>query len=288
MASLEERIKVLRDRITALKVGQKKPVLLYLNIRGIGWPIRILHFIKGIEFEDVQIGLDAWYGVSTAAELMTRNATMGVKSLQRIRHVPRYVDDCVDLQQSNTILLYLAKRYGMYANNEPVDGIWYEELELQEVMNHSYDCIFHFTGIFNANLKVFLTEEQTQSKLQRFLKVNWVKNLTVFQDYIERNRKKHPKSPFIVGETLTIGDLLGFNIIANWYKAFEKERFRKEFSLLEAYITEIAHIPRIKEFIQTKKECPTTWMPGVWGKAFGHRLVTPEDTQDLIEWRKQK
>jgi glutathione S-transferase len=102
------------------------------------------------------------------------------------------------------------------------------------------------------------------------------RNLRGFERYLAAN--PHGDSGFMVGSRLSIADLHAFNVLCNWYKAFDPERFVGDHPLLDAYLHRIAAVPGVTDYMRTRQE-PTTWLPI---PPLGVRLTTPADLDGLI------
>jgi len=271
MKNIDERVSELTSKIQSISTDTvQKPTLLYLDIIGIGWPIRVLFDVMGVDIEDVRISFPVWL------EIKEKFRTQ-LKGKFRNRHVPRYVDNNVDLQQSVVILQYLGRKYELFGDTPK------EELMIQEILCHAYDCIFHFTGMFNANFKGSSNKKPTKyfkENLKNFLGEDggFQKNMHVFQDYLDANTNN---SDFIVGARLSIADLVTFNILCNWYKSFDRYLFLSKFPKLETYVQRIAQNSMIRNYIKTKQSA-TTWLPGQWGQLLGYKLTTPEELDGLV------
>lgn len=79
-----------------------KPVLHYFNVRGRGEPIKLALAAKDVDFEVVPVDYN--------------NMKQDLQSFP-FAQAPRYVDDEVDICQSNAICRYIGRRYGLYGSN---------------------------------------------------------------------------------------------------------------------------------------------------------------------------
>ena len=100
-------------------------------------------------------------------------------------------------------------------------------------------------------------------------------HLQAFVKYLEANPLQ---SGFLVGNRLSVADLSAFNVLCNWYKAFDRQVFSQEFPLLNEYIQRIALVPGIPDYILKVQE-PTVWfeLPTV-----ALRLTSSQELEGLV------
>jgi len=269
---LPERVRNLVERIDRLgSQPVEKPVLVYFDIVGICWPIRCLLHLKAIDYELIRIPLDAWIYRSP-------DGNRPLEQAFRNGHVPLYVDSEVYLTQSNVILYHLANRHALIGDTPA------EQLAVMDVMAHGYDALFHWTGLFQVNVCMNVPAEVVDSRLRAFMgQGNWGlvtdgyrRNLKAFERYLDANSRS--SGGYMVGSRLSVADLHAFNVLCNWYKAFDRERFVADFPKLEGYIQHIGAMPGIRAFIQHHQE-RTVWFPM---PELALRLTAPEELVDLL------
>lgn len=247
-----------------------KPVLVYFNIIGICWPIRCLFHLKNIDYELIQIPLEVWAHPSSDGDFLLRSSFQN-------GHIPLYVDPQVRLNQSTVIMPYLADKHGLFGDGDM------ERLAIMEVMAHAYDALFHWTGLLQVISKLNIPDETVETRLQAFLgNGTWGlvgngyhRNLQAFEQYLDANSEEN--SGFMVGSRLSIADLHAYNVLCNWYKAFDRSLFTQTYRRLDDYVRRIASIPLITEYITDYQE-PTIWLPF---PHLGIRLTTPEELAGL-------
>ena len=247
-----------------------KPTLVYFDIVGIAWPIRCLLHLQEIEYQYVPITLPEWF-------YHAPDGGQPLKSAFRNRHVPLYVDTEVYLDQSNQILTTLADRAGMMGDSET------QAIAVSAVLAHCYDALFHWNGILPVNIRTNIPDEVAQARLDSFmggemwgLVTNGYRNqLHAFVNYLQSNPAD---SGFMVGTRLSAADLGSFNVLCNWYKAFDREIFSSEFALLDDYIQRIVREPGVSDYIRKVQE-PTVWFEL---QSIAMRLHSPGDLQGLV------
>ena len=271
---LEGRALAMAERINELSEAPvDQPTLVYFDIVGIGWPIRCLLHLADVDYELVQITIFEWI-------YRTSDGTQLLKSRMRNGHLPLYVDADVCLNQSNVILAYLGEKHGMMGDSQQ------EKLSVMEVSAHAYDALFHWSGLLQVNARVNTPDDVVAARLDAFLgNGSWGvvtdgyhQNLDAFKRYLDANSSG---GDFIVGSKLSVADLHAFNVLCNWYKAFDRERFVAEYPRLDTYVNRIASVPKVAEYIRVHQE-PTVWLPI---PPAGLKLTTPEDSLGLTAAR---
>ena len=172
---------------------------------------------------------------------------------------------------------YLAQKHDLFGDSER------ERYAILEVLAHAYDALFHFTGLLQVISKSNIPDETVEARLQAFLgndtwgvlSNGYHRNLQAFERHLEAN--SDAGGGFIVGSRLSIADLHAYNVLCNWYKAFDRALFTQRYPRLDEYVRRIAAIPKIKEYIADHQEA-TTWLPL---PSFGIRLTTPEELVGL-------
>lgn len=275
MDDIEARVTDLAERIAGLSCASvEKPALVYFDFIGIGWPIRAALHVADVDYELVQITIFEWM-------FQGPHGTSRLKSGMRNRHIPLYVDRDVRLDQSNAILAYLGEKHDLLGDDET------ERWAAMGVMAHAYDALFHWSGLFSVNAIVNTPEDVVAARRDAFLgegerfgvlNDGYHDNLDAFVDYLEANPAQ---SGFIVGSRLSMADLHAFNVLCNWYKAFDRDRFTTEYPKLEDYVARLAAIPRVRDYIRKHQE-ETTWLPVPHA---GLKLTTPEDLLGLTAAR---
>ncbi|MEP4485597.1 MAG: glutathione S-transferase family protein [Halioglobus sp.] len=268
---MEERLAQLVSQVKSLKPESvSKPTLVYFDIVGIGWPIRALLHLQNIDYHYIPITIMDWMTPGP-------DGIPALKHAFRNHHMPLYVDQEVYLDQSMLIVTTLATRAGMMGNNEE------ERIAVQAVLAHCYDALFHFNGLMPVNVRLNIADDVVQARLDSFmggapwgLATNGYRNqLSAFMNYLESNQQD---SGFMVGNTMTAADLWSFNVLCNWFKAFDREVFSTEFPVLDNYIQHIAEQPGIADYIRDVQE-PTIWFPL---PTVAMRLTSPEELQGLV------
>ena len=151
---LADRVTRLQSRIRQLHDNPPEmPTLVYFDIIGIGWPIRCLLNLQKVEYELIQISIQQWAYRDSKGD-------QPLKSAFRNGHVPLYVDQDVNLNQSNIILMHLAEQHGLLGDS------YTEKLAILEVNAHAYDALFHFSGMLQINIKMGISDDVADARLK--------------------------------------------------------------------------------------------------------------------------
>jgi len=246
------------------------PTLIYFDIIGIAWPIRCLLHLENIEYRYVPVSIMEWMFES-------KEGQKPLKSAFGNGHVPLYVDQDVQLNQSTLILTTLARRAGMMGDSDR------ESLEIEAILAHCYDSLFHWNGMLGVNVRLNIEDDIAQARLNSFMGdgvwgvvTNGYRNhLNAFATYLASNLGG---SGFLVGNRMSAADLCAFNVLCNWYKAFEPKVFSEEYPSLDEYIQRIALVPGIADYIRAVQE-PTVWfnLPDI-----ALRLTSPQELEGLV------
>ena len=272
--SIPPRLQDLADRLDRLMTqSSPKPTLVYLDVMGIGWPIHCLLRVAGVDYDFVRMSLLEW-------SARTPDGDFFLKPRVRNGHLPLFVDGDLRLNQSNVILAHLAERHDLFGDAPE------ERLAAMEVMAHAYDALFHWNGMLTVNAKLNVPDDVVRDRLAAFLgegawgvSGNGYRNhLNGFRHYLQANPRD---GGFMVGDRLSVADLHAFNVLANWYKAFDRSLFSNEYPDLDAYIERIATIPAVTDYIRNHQEA-TTWIPF---PDFGIALTSAEETVGLTSVR---
>lgn len=270
-SEIEKQAEEIAQRVAGLSPATvEKAVLVYFDIIGICWPIRCLLHLKHIDYELVKVPIEMW-------AYTTPNGDQPLVGCFRNGHLPLYVDPQVSLTQGNVIMTYLAEKHDLLGDSGA------EKLAAMEVMAHAYDALFHWSGLFQILIKMDTPDDVVESRLQAFLgngtwgvlTNGYRRNLDPFERYMDANSDKD--SGFIVGSRLSIADLHAFNVLCNWYKAFDRALFVEQYPRLDDYVRRIGANPEVADYIRHRQE-PTTWFPY---PRLAIKLTTPEELAGL-------
>ena len=268
---IADQVADIAQRISRLSPQSvEKPVLVYFDIVGICWPIRCLLHLKAVDYELIKIPLQAW-------AYRSPDGKQPLPASFRNGHVPLYVDPDVYLTQSNVIMAYLAEKHDLLGDDIA------EKLACMDVMAHAYDALFHWSGLFQVNVRMNTPDEVVASRLEAFmghgswglLSDGYNRNLDAFERYLNSNPDQD--SGFMVGSRLSVADLHAFNVLCNWYKAFDRNAFVANHPRLDDYVRSVASIPEVDDYVRHHQE-QTLWFPL---PQLAVKLTAPEDLKDL-------
>jgi glutathione S-transferase len=247
------------------------PTLVYFDVIGICWPVRCLLHLHEINYDLIEISIQQW-------AYLDSQGNQPLKACFRNGHIPLYIDEDVNLNQSNLIMMYLGEKHDFIGDNQK------EKFAAMEVMAHAYDALFHFSGLFQTNIKIGIADDVFNARLEAFmgngawgiLSNGYRNNLDAFERYLDTNKAD---SGFMVGSRVSVADLHAFNVLCNWFKAFDLERFVQQYPRLDDYIQRIASAPRVGDYIRNVQEA-TTWFPL---PEIAHKLTTPAELEGLVQ-----
>lgn len=268
---LQARVESLVGRVEHLySSAVKVPTLMYFDIVGIAWPLRCLLHLQDIAYDYIPVTLREWV-------YREPNGRQPIKAALRNGHLPLYADSELRLNESTLVLKTLARRAGLLGRDED------EALAVESVLAHCYDALFHWNGLFPVNMRLNIPDDVAEARLNSFMgdgvwglvADGYRNHLRVFRNVLRANTAD---SGFLVGAQLTAADLSAFNVLCNWYKAFDRQVFSEEYPDLDAYIQRIAEVPGIGAYIREVQE-PTLWfeLPTV-----ALRLTSPGELQGLV------
>jgi glutathione S-transferase len=159
-----------------------------------------------------------------------------------------------------------------------------EKLAAMEVMAHAYDALFHWSGLFQIIVRAAIPEDVVEARLRAFLGDGawgfvggrYERNLDAFECYLDASPDR--SSGFIAGSRLSIADLHAFNVLCNWYKAFDRDLFTQKYPRLDDYIQRIGAIREVRDYIDNHQES-TLWFPA---PQLALRLTSPEELEGLV------
>ncbi|CAL1285169.1 unnamed protein product [Larinioides sclopetarius] len=194
-----------------------KPILGYWDIRGLSEPIRYLLYFKNVDFEDKKYppsDRSTWEKVKFSLNLDFPN-------------LPYYIDGNIRLTQSNTILRYLAGKYGL-------DGKTEEE-----------------------KLRVSLAEQQIVDFRDSFIRVIYDENFEKLKaDFVAKvpaqlkfvanflgNRK------FLAGNSVTYVDFMAYDTI-DFYR-YLIPNVLADFPTLRDYQERVKSLPELQNYLKS-------------------------------------
>ncbi|CAL1285170.1 unnamed protein product [Larinioides sclopetarius] len=194
-----------------------KPTLGYWGYRGLGAPIKYLLYFKNVDFEDKRYqenDRSSWEKVKFSLNLDFPN-------------LPYYIDGNIRLTQSNTILRYLAGKYGL-------DGKTEEE-----------------------KLRVSLAEQQITDFRESFIRVVHSENVEKLKpDFVAKvpaqlkfvanflgNRK------FLAGDSVTYVDFMAYDTI-DFYR-YLIPNVLADFPTLRDYQERVKSLPGLQNYLKS-------------------------------------
>ncbi|XP_033746300.1 glutathione S-transferase Mu 5-like [Pecten maximus] len=198
----------------------------YWKIRGLAQPIRLLLTYAGEDYEDIlyeqgegpEFSRDAWISVKESIGLDFPN-------------LPYYIDDDVQMTQSNTIIRYIAGKYDLLGKSKE------EKVKCDMMLENAMD-------FRNGTVRLCYNQEYDQLKsnyFERLLKV-------VFPSF-EKYLGKH--SWFAHGEEVTACDFPMYELLDQ--HLLMKPGCLDNFPNLSAFKKRFEAIPKIKDYLQNPR-----------------------------------
>ena len=206
--------------------------MVYFDIIGIAWPIRVMLHLRDIDYELIQVSIHQW--------------------AQGDAEGNRLLKPCCKIKHGDLIH---ADKHGFLA------GTGSERTSALEVMGQAYDALFHWNGMFPVNIRLGMSDNEATKRLDAFMGEGvyglstdgYRQNLDAFERYLAKS-----DGDYFVGQSLTAADLQSFNALRNWYKAFAPDVFMDEYPKLNKFVQRIEVLPQINDYIAHHQE-PTTW-----------------------------
>ncbi|KAF8785293.1 glutathione S-transferase Mu 1-like [Argiope bruennichi] len=200
-----------------------KPIVGYWDIRGLAEPIRYLLHFKNVDFEDKRYppgDRSTWEKVKFSLNLDFPN-------------LPYYIDGNIRLTQSNTILRYLAGKYGLDGNTEE------EKLRVSLAEQQITDFRDSFINvIYNENFEKLKPEFLPKVPAQLKLVENFL-----------GNRK------YLAGDTLTYVDFMAYDTLD--FYLYLIPNVLADFPALKDYHLRIRNLPELQGYL--KSSTYTRW-----------------------------
>ncbi|XP_073453171.1 glutathione S-transferase P 2-like isoform X1 [Aquarana catesbeiana] len=203
-------------------------VLTYFPVRGRVEATRLLLADQGISWTEDEVQKEDW--VSGKIDLK-KNAVFG--------QLPRLQDGGFELYQSNTILRYLGRKYGVAGSNE-------QEKTIAEMVND---------GVEDLRMKyykfLFLENEENKDK--------YLEELSNQLGYFEKILSKNANgTKFLVGNGITYAD---YHLVDTLQCNLDvSPTCLSSFPLLSAYLERILKRPKLSEYLKSdgRKRRPIT------------------------------
>ncbi|XP_056385096.1 glutathione S-transferase P 2-like [Hyla sarda] len=194
--------------------------LTYFPIRGRAEAIRLLLGDQGASWTDDEVTREDW---AAGIRDLKKNAVFG--------QIPRFQNGNFVLYQSNTILRYLGRIYGISGSNE-------EEVAVIDMINDGVEDLrmkyYKFIFVENeANRETFLTDLATQ--------------LGYFERILSKNSNG---TKFLVGNNITFAD---YNLVdtLQCYLDFSPTCL-STFPLLSGYIERVLKRPKLSQYLASE------------------------------------
>ncbi|XP_018423191.1 PREDICTED: glutathione S-transferase P 1-like [Nanorana parkeri] len=218
----------LLDRRTLVCSPVSEIVITYFPVRGRAEALRLLLADQGISWREDEVQMQDWF---SGKGDMKKNAVFG--------QLPRLQDGSFELYQSNSILRYLGRKYGIAGSNE-------HEKAIVEMVNDGVEDLrmkyYKFYFIENeANKDKYLEEVSKQ--------------LCYFEKILSKNGNG---TKFLVGDGITYAD---YNLVDTLQCNLDlSPTCLSAFPLLSAYQERVLKRPKLSEYLKSdgRKRRPIT------------------------------
>ncbi|XP_069608724.1 glutathione S-transferase P 1-like [Ranitomeya imitator] len=195
-------------------------VLTYFPMRGRAEPIRLLLGDQGVSWKEEEVPLADWL---TGKCELKKQAVFG--------QLPQFKDGDFVLYQSNTILRYLGRKYGISGGNN-------QESALIDMMNDGVD------DLRTKYIRLVLLELETgKEKYEKELP----NNLSTFERILSQNSNG---SKFVVGDKISYADYNLLDILHCHLDLFPG--CLSAFPLLKAYNQHIISRPKLMKYLKSE------------------------------------
>lgn len=211
--------------------------LTYFDDRCRGEPVRMIFFMRGVEFEDIRVnGARDWTAIKH---------TFPLKQLPVLQ-----VNEDVIITQTRAIIRYLGREYGFYGQTN------LEGAQIDCVMDVCEDVIvkagdiYHYQGPGQFDPDRFRVEKK--DVIQNYNEVIVPGVLTKLQTLFEMNKSK---DGYFVGDQLSIADLYFFAAF-DFAQIFKKDMF-DGFPKMAALYNKIMDHEKVAEWLRKTNYTPS-------------------------------
>eukprot|EP01112_Ceratiomyxa_fruticulosa_P012123 TRINITY_DN3339_c0_g1_i2.p1 TRINITY_DN3339_c0_g1~~TRINITY_DN3339_c0_g1_i2.p1 ORF type:complete len:241 (-),score=50.88 TRINITY_DN3339_c0_g1_i2:106-828(-) len=225
-----------------MAVPQEKIVIHYFDIRGLAEYIRLILVESGVEYQEVRIDRDTWWGRNVVDDTKTK-AHYQKAGMLPFDQLPVVQIGDSHFSQSMSIVRMLAKKYGLYG----------EDI----ISQYNNDMIADSTADFRAQYgpTVYADEETYPAKLKTLLEVTFPKHLSQWNAVlternaeVQRNDKGDYKGQvFFAGKNFGYCDLVMFEILDLCLRL--DPHCLDKFPLLAAHHKSVSQRPKIAEYL---------------------------------------
>ncbi|XP_045165087.2 S-crystallin SL11-like isoform X1 [Mercenaria mercenaria] len=203
----------------------EKYQLLYFNKRGGGEIIRLVFVTAGVQYEDIRLDMAEWLKLKSDMPMRCLPCLKIIKGERTFIHC-----------QSGAIAKYLARKFGLYTDNED-DNLLIDEM---------YDSVGDVRNVF---VQVQLCkDEATKKDLNEKLLTEM---LPKFASFFKLRKNDFGGNGYIIGSKMTLADLAVFNMVDSCIE-MGLESLWKPYPLLLEHRQNVIKDTNIAKWLQTR------------------------------------
>ncbi|XP_072178600.1 glutathione S-transferase alpha-4-like [Diadema setosum] len=210
-------------------MADNKPKLTYFAVRSLAEVIRLALSAAKVEYDEVYLRSREQF-----VQLITDGKLM-------FKQVPLLEIDGKTLIGSDCTLRYVCRTRGLMGKNS-------DDQTLIDMLSSGARDMFKL-GIFNYKFKP--TEEARAEFLEKATKECRERYLPVFERILTGS-----KSGFLVGDTMTMADIIFFDAVSYLQEAPNLKHTLAEFPGCQAFIAHFSQQPGIKEYLASPRRLP--------------------------------
>ncbi|GAB4823389.1 hypothetical protein N2152v2_010435 [Parachlorella kessleri] len=210
-----------------------KPRLQYFPVRGRGEPIKLNLAAANVEWEFVDLTCDKGPAV--------------IKDLEAFPfgQAPRYIDDSVDMVQSNAICRHLGRKHGMYGANLAEAAKIDQILDGVEDQRSKYLGLIYKDELADGPKKAYFETHVDPASAQSR---NWGAHFAFLSNLLKKNEGGRG---FMVGNQLSIADIAVLDLVDLHLRLDFAGQFKQLHPELTAHHSRIAAVPGIKAYLES-------------------------------------
>eukprot|EP00890_Picochlorum_soloecismus_P004668 jgi/Picsp_1/5201/NSC_02564-R1_glutathione s-transferase len=209
-----------------------KPVLYYFDIRGRGEPVRLAMAALSVELEEKVVDYP--------------NMKANLEEYP-CAQCPRFVDEDVDMVQSNAIMRHIARKYDLYGTSLVQKAAVDMVIDTVEALKLKHWTLIYVDEVSDeAKKNVWDAHFDPQSVNGR--------NGGAHMGYVKNMIQKYGSEGFAAGDSFTVADILVFDMF-DIFKRIYGDVLSATYPELQYHWDKIAQMPGIREYMASEARC---------------------------------